>query len=73
MENLQLNQEGKEIKLKRALILGNFYQRKVKIIRAINQGYETIVDTIVGLKHDFVITRDGRSIPKSSIKIIYQI
>lgn len=67
----QLNK--KEIKLRRALILGNFYQKKVKIVRAINHGYETIVDTIVGLREDLVLTKEGRSIPKSSIKFIYQL
>ena len=73
MNNQQSSIEGKEIKLKRALILGNFYQQKVKIIRAINQGYETIFETIIGLKADLVITKEGRSIPKESIKMIYQV
>ncbi len=63
----------KEIKLRRALILGNFYQQKVKIIRAINQGYETIVGTVVGLKQDLVLTKEGISIPRNSIKMIYQL
>lgn len=63
----------KEIKLRRALILGNFYQQKVKIIHAINQGYETVIDTIVGLREDLVLTKEGRSIPKNSIKFIYQL
>ena len=53
--------------------MGNFYQKKVEIIRAINQGYETIIDTIIGLKADLVLTKEGRSIPKSSIKFIYQL
>ena len=73
MTNLQSQEEGKEIKLKRALILGNFYQRNVKIIRAINQGYETIIDSIVGLKEGFVVTKTGKTIPQNSIKSIYQI
>ncbi|MEM6361719.1 MAG: hypothetical protein AAF149_02430 [Bacteroidota bacterium] len=73
MEDQQSQSNKKEIKLRRALILGNFYQKKVEIIRAINQGYETIIDTIIGLKADLVLTKEGRSIPKSSIKFIYQL
>ena len=63
----------REIKLRRALILGNFYQQKVKIVQAINHGYETIIDTVVGLRKDLVLTKEGRTIPKSSIKFIYQL
>ena len=64
---------GKEIKLRRALILGNFYNQKVRIIQAINDSYETIVDTIIGIKQDMVLTKDGRSILRGNIKCIYQI
>ncbi|MEM9858504.1 MAG: hypothetical protein AAF843_14170 [Bacteroidota bacterium] len=63
----------REIKLRRALILGNFYQQKVKIVQVINQGYETFIDTIVGLRKDLVLTKEGRSIPRNSIKFIYQL
>ncbi len=73
MEDQQTLNNKRQIKLRRALILGNFYQQKVKIIRAINHGYETIVHTIVGLKEDIVLKKEGRSIPKSSIKFIYQL
>ncbi|MCG8387821.1 MAG: hypothetical protein MJA30_19875 [Cytophagales bacterium] len=69
MENQSLDTK-KEIKLKRALILGNFYQQKVKIISAINQGYETIVGTVIGLNKDAVLTKEGLKIPKNSIKMI---
>ena len=68
-----MQDEKKEIKLKRALILGNFYNRSVRIVKVINEGYETIVDTIIGLKQDIVLTKGGLSIPKTSIKSIYQI
>ncbi len=70
MEN-QSADNKKEIKLKRALILGNFYQKKVNITRAINQGYETIVATVIGVKHDLIVTREGMNIPRNSIKMIY--
>lgn len=68
-----MQNEKKEIKLKRALILGNFYNRNVRIVKIINEGYETIVDTIVGLKQDIVLTKGGLSIPKTAIKTIYQL
>lgn len=68
----QVNNRTK-IQLRRALILGNFYQQKVQIITAINQGYETIIDAVVGLKDNIVLTKSGRSIPKESIQNIYQI
>ncbi|UII27901.1 hypothetical protein LVD15_05625 [Fulvivirga maritima] len=68
-----MNVEEKEIKLKRALILGNFYHRQVKIVKAIHEGYETIIDTIIGLKQDLVLTKDGGFIPRKSIKTIYQL
>lgn len=63
---------GREIKLRRALILGNFYNQQVRIIQAINDSYETIIDTIIGVKPDCVITKDGRCIQKTEIKNIYQ-
>lgn len=68
-----MQNDKKEIKLKRALILGNFYNKNVRIVKIINEGYETIVDTIVGLKQDLVLTKGGLSIPKTSIKTIYQL
>lgn len=65
--------EGKEIKLRRALILGNFYDKKVRIVKALNEGYEIIIDAVVGIKPDSVLTKGGRSIPTNSIKTIHQI
>lgn len=73
MNNKQPLQEGREIKLMRALILGNFYHQKVKIVRALSQGYDTVVDTIVGIKEDIVLTKGGLNIPKGSIMTIYQL
>ena len=63
----------KEIKLKRALILGNFYNQKVKIVQAIDQGYKTVYAAIAGLKKDVVLTQDGQQIPRDSIRHIYQL
>lgn len=62
-----------KIQLRRALILGNFYQQKVQIITAINQGYETIIDAVIGMRDNIVLTKSGRSIPKDSIQIIYKL
>lgn len=68
-----MKNEGKEIKLRRALILGNFYDRKVRIVRALSEGYEIIIDTVIGIKPDTVLTKGGRNIPTNSIKTIYQL
>ncbi|MGK7392775.1 MAG: hypothetical protein ACNS60_20640 [Candidatus Cyclobacteriaceae bacterium M2_1C_046] len=65
--------EEKEIKFKQALILGNFYNKKVKIITQINEGYETIMDVIVGVKENFAITKEHGMIDKSTIKSIFKI
>lgn len=69
----KIMKEGKEIKLRRALILGNFYDKKVRIVKALNEGYEVIIDSVIGLKSDIVLTKGGRSIPTNSIKTIYQL
>lgn len=63
----------KEIKFKQALILGNFYNKKVKIIRQINEGYETVLDVIVGVKENFAITKENGMIDKATIQSIYKI
>lgn len=63
----------KEIKLKRALILGNFYGQKVQIVQMINGMQEAILDTIIGLKSEYVLTKTGKSIPVNSIQNIYQL
>lgn len=64
---------GKQIQLRRALILGNFYNRKVKIIQLINGVQEAIIDVIIGIKPDVVLTKSGVSIEKNNIQSIYQI
>lgn len=61
------------IKLRRALILGNFYNRKVKIVQMINGMKHAISDQIVGLKKNSVITKDKGEIDKQNIKYIYQL
>ena len=63
----------KEIKLKRALILGNFYGQKVQIVQMINGMQEAIMDTVIGLKPEYVITKTGKTIPVNSIQNIYQL
>ena len=63
----------RKIRLKRALILGNFYNRQVKIESAFEDGEETIVDAIVGIKPEGIITKSGRNIALHSIKTIYQL
>ena len=63
----------REIKLKRALILGNFYNQQVQIIQMINGIQEGLIDTIVGLKTEYVITRKMGAIPRQSIKNIYKL
>lgn len=63
----------KEIKLRRALILGNFYDQKVQIVQLINGAQEALQDTIVGVQPEYVLTKSAGSIPKKSIKTIYQL
>lgn len=65
--------EEKEIKFKQALILGNFYNKQVKIVAQINEGYETFMDVIIGVKENFAITKDHGMIDKSAIKSIFRI
>ena len=63
----------KEIKLKRALILGNFYNQKVQIVHLINGAQQAVHDTIIGIKPEYILTKDSGSIPKKSVKNIYQL
>lgn len=63
----------KEIKLRRALILGNFYDQKVQIVQLINGAHEALHDTIVGIQPEYILTKKAGSIPKKSIKTIYQL
>lgn len=67
-----MNSVKREIKLKRALILGNFYNQQVQIVQLINGVQEEITDAVVGLKPQAVLTRSGGLIPRSSILSIYQ-
>lgn len=63
----------REIKLKRALILGNFYNQQVQIVKMINGVQEEVIDAIVGVKSQVILTRNGGAIPKTSIMSIYQV
>lgn len=63
----------KKIKVRRALILGNFYNRKVQIVRNFYSGDDTITEVVVGIKPDELITKTGMIIPLSSIECIYQL
>lgn len=65
--------EEKEIKFVQALILGNYYNKQVKIIAKINESYETIMDTIIGVKENFAITKENGLIDKDMIKSIYKV
>jgi hypothetical protein len=72
MEEIMEN-EKREIKLRRALILGNFYDQKVRIIKMINGVQEAVVDVVVGIQQDIILTKSGATIPVSSIRSIYQL
>lgn len=63
----------KEINFKQALILGNFYNKQVKIVTKLNEGYATIMDVVIGVKENFAITKDNGLIDKTSIQYIYKI
>lgn len=62
-----------EIKLRRALILGNFYNQKVRINKMFNGVQEAVIDVIVGIQTDVVLTKSGMSINRSEIHSIYQL
>lgn len=63
----------KEIRIRRALILGNFYDRKVEIVHAGAAGEEAFVDTIIGITSDALLTKMGRTVKLSTIRTIYQL
>jgi len=63
----------RKIRLRRALILGNFYGQQVQIQKESEGGSETIVDTIIGIRPEGIITKAGRSIALHSIRSIYQL
>ena len=63
----------RKIRLRRALILGNFYGQQVKIDQEHESGSETIIDTIVGIRPEGIITKNGRNIALHNIRSIYQL
>lgn len=63
----------KKIRIRRALILGNFYDKEVKVVMANVFGGETFVDTIIGITTDSLLTKQGRTVPISRIQTIYQL
>ena len=63
----------KKIRLRRALILGNFYNQQVKIIQRTHAGLQSYVDTIIGIRPSGILTKSGRSISIQTIKEIHQI
>ncbi len=63
----------KKIRIRRALILGNFYNLEVEMVLAGNEGNESIVDTITGITPDSILTKKGRLIRLSTIQTIYQL
>ncbi|MCA6078196.1 hypothetical protein [Fulvivirga sedimenti] len=71
--NTKVAPSPRKIRLRRALILGNFYDRQVQIEQAQEDGEETIVDAVVGIRPEGIITKSGRNIALHSIKSIYQL
>jgi hypothetical protein len=63
----------KEIRIRRALILGNFYNRAVEIVQVGELEGESCVDTIIGITSDSLLTKKGRLIKLSTIQTIYQL
>ena len=63
----------KKIRIRRALILGNFYDKEVQIIQASTVGEESFKDTVIGITSDALLTKKGRSINLSTIQSIYQL
>ena len=63
----------KKIKIRRALILGNFYDRAVEIVHVGEMEAESFVDTIIGITTESLLTKKGRSIKLSTIETIYQL
>jgi hypothetical protein len=63
----------KKIRIRRALILGNFYDMEVQIIQSDILGEKSFVDTIIGITADSLLTKKGRMLKLSSIQTIYQL
>ena len=72
MEN-NLALKPRKIRLRRALILGNFYGKEVQIQKALEDGEETIIDTVIGIRPEGIITKSGQQIALHYIKSIYQL
>ena len=63
----------RKIRLRRALILGNFYDQQVQIEQEHEGGSETIVDTIIGIRPEGILTKNGRDIALHHIRSIHQL
>ncbi|MEJ2003750.1 MAG: hypothetical protein P8X57_02035 [Cyclobacteriaceae bacterium] len=72
MENINVL-TTKKIRLRRALILGNFYGQNVQIHKESESGSETIIDMIIGIRPEGIITKGGRNIALHNIRSIYQL
>ena len=59
-----------EIHFKKALILGNFYNKPVKIV---TKGYGVILDAIIGIKNNYAITKSNGLINRDHIQSICKI
>lgn len=57
----------RKINLNRALILGNAYRRKVKIIFSTSDGLRQVETTIWAVTEENVILKGGRLIPIKSV------
>jgi hypothetical protein len=62
----------KPIKIRRALILGNFYGQPVWITWRSKNGLKSVIDSVVGIQPDQILTRRGRAIEIQRIKSINQ-
>ncbi len=63
----------KKIRLRTALILGNFYGQEVQIDKESDGNWETIIDTVIGIRPEGIITKSGRNIALHKIRSIYQL
>ena len=63
----------KPIKIRRALILGNFYGQPVWITWRSKSGPKSVIDSVVGIRPDQILTRRGHTIDIHQIKSINQL
>lgn len=63
----------KPIKIRRALILGNFYGQPVWITWLSKNGPKSVIDSVIGIRPDQILTRRGHAIDISQIKTINQL